>query len=148
MVLDTSHPQENDWEWFDREHTVVALNKIDLPCRWSADQIKALEARHSVVPVSATELVGLDSLRRAVIRCAGALPRDALPALTTARQHDSLTKVEESLGRALTALRANTGPELIAVDVRAALDHIGAMTGMVTSENVLDAVFSEFCIGK
>jgi len=34
------------------------------------------------------------------------------------------------------------------VDLQAALDHVGAVTGLVTSEDVLDAVFREFCIGK
>jgi len=38
--------------------------------------------------------------------------------------------------------------DLVAVDVQAALDYIGSVTGVVTSEDILDAIFSEFCIGK
>jgi tRNA modification GTPase len=45
-------------------------------------------------------------------------------------------------------LRRGTPADLIAVDVQAALDHVGAVTGVVTSEEILDAVFREFCIGK
>jgi tRNA modification GTPase len=39
-------------------------------------------------------------------------------------------------------------PDLVAVDVQDALDHVGTITGAVTSEDVLDRIFSEFCIGK
>jgi tRNA modification GTPase len=73
---------------------------------------------------------------------------DHLPTLTSARQHDALLKVQSSLGNAIAALRDGVPPDLIAVDVQAALDYVGAVTGIVTSEDVLDAVFREFCIGK
>jgi tRNA modification GTPase len=46
-----------------------------------------------------------------------------------------------------SALRAMP-PEIVAVDVGAAADSLGAITGEVTSEDVLDKIFSEFCIGK
>ena len=38
--------------------------------------------------------------------------------------------------------------DLVAVDVQDAVDHVGSITGIVTSEDVLDRIFSEFCIGK
>ena len=73
---------------------------------------------------------------------------DNLPTLTSARQHDALGKVETSLAHAATARSAGLPPDLIAVDLQDALEHLGAVTGLITSEDVLDAVFAEFCIGK
>ncbi len=64
------------------------------------------------------------------------------------RQHAALAQVDASLTRARAALRDRLPAELIAVDVQAALEEVGAVTGIVTSEDVLDAVFREFCIGK
>jgi tRNA modification GTPase len=73
---------------------------------------------------------------------------DNVPTLISARQHDALVKVEAGLARALAALGDALPAELIAADVQGALEALGAVTGAVSSEEVLDAVFREFCIGK
>ena len=58
--------------------------------------------------------------------------RKALDAVQTARQH----------------LGGGSGGELLALDLRVALHEIGAITGEITNEDVLDQIFSRFCIGK
>ncbi len=148
LVFDLSRPQPVVSPPFDNEHTVAALNKIDLPCAWSDADLKAIEDGYQTVRVSALKHLGLDDLRRAVVECAGLLYGDGLPALTSSRQHDSLAKVRESLQHALASLRQELPPDLVAVDIQAALDHLGSLTGLVSSEEVLEVVFSEFCIGK
>ncbi|OFV88589.1 MAG: tRNA uridine-5-carboxymethylaminomethyl(34) synthesis GTPase MnmE [Acidobacteria bacterium RBG_16_68_9] len=133
---------------FEAERVVVALNKIDLPCAWPDREVQSLAARGPVARVSAKYLTGLDELRRLLVDTTAQPPRDSVPALTTTRQRDALAKALESVKRAADAATLRVAPELIAVDVQAALDHIGAVTGAVTSEDVLDAIFAEFCIGK
>jgi tRNA modification GTPase len=120
---------------------------VDLPSGWSAEHVNALLGP-SAVRVSATTLAGLDDLRRAVIARAGGVPRDGLPVLTRSRQRDALLKARDALVAAREGIANGAAPELIAVDVQACLDHIGSVTGAVTSEEVLDAIFAEFCLGK
>jgi tRNA modification GTPase len=48
----------------------------------------------------------------------------------------------------MEAVRIGIEPELIAVDLRAAADALGEITGVITSDEVLDQIFAEFCIGK
>jgi tRNA modification GTPase len=127
---------------------IAVINKIDLPCIWSADALATLERERTTVRVSATLPCGLDALRSAVIAHAAGAHSDQLPVLTSARQEAALRHVEAGLARATDAARAGMPADLIAVDVQAALDHLGAVTGAVSSEEVLDAVFREFCIGK
>ncbi len=148
VVLDTARPLAAQRAVLDQGEPIAVLNKIDLPCAWSAEEIAAVEAQHQTVRISATVPLGLDALRQAVTQRASAQWADHLPTLTSARQHAALVQVEASLARALAALHDGLPPDLIAVDVQAALDHVGAVTGTVTSEEVLDAVFREFCIGK
>jgi tRNA modification GTPase len=148
VVLDTARPLAGQPALLEADGSVAVLNKIDLPMAWRPEEIADIEAHYPAVRVSATVPLGLDALRHAVTQRAGGVLRDQLPTLTSARQHDALAKVEVSLARALGALRTGLPPDLIAVDLQAALDHIGAVTGLVTSEEVLDAVFREFCIGK
>lgn len=123
------------------------LNKIDLPSRWHEHDVSHLLGS-SPLRVSATTLAGLDELRRAVVAQAGSVRSDGGPVLTRSRQRDALAKAHEALAAALAGVARETAPDLIAVDVQAALDHIGSVTGTVTSEDVLDAIFAEFCLGK
>jgi tRNA modification GTPase len=149
MVLDTTSalaPQRRLLEA--HAAPLVVANKIDLRCAWSRAERSALEAAHAVLPVSATERRGLDALRAAVLQRAGDQWSDNLPTLTSTRQRDALAKVEQALAEALAGLRRGLPADLLAVDVQAALDHIAAVTGAITSDDVLDAVFAEFCIGK
>ncbi len=148
FVLDASLPPQPVPPVFDAERTVFVLNKVDLPVAWSPLDVDALAEQCPVVKVSAKEAFGLDRLREVVLGRASGKPADGLPTLTRSRQYDVLTKAKEDLERAHRALREGIPPDLVAVDVQSALDHIGAVTGEVTSEAVLDAIFSEFCIGK
>jgi tRNA modification GTPase len=148
VVLDTARALDAQRALLDRDAAVVVLNKIDLPSVWSAAELAAVEAQHRCVRVSATVPLGLDALRQAVTERASGQWSDNLPTLTSARQHDALVEVEACLTGARAALRDGLPADLIAVDVQLALDHIGTVTGLVTSEDVLDAVFRDFCIGK
>jgi tRNA modification GTPase len=67
---------------------------------------------------------------------------------TAARCRDSLEGALETLHRAKQAAMAGLGDELIAVELRAALDHLGRIAGRVYTDDILDRIFSRFCIGK
>jgi tRNA modification GTPase len=147
-VLDLSVPPTDPPQTGAEARTVIVLNKIDLPCAWTQERVRALEAHHQLVRASATQALGLDDLRRAVVALCDVSPGDGAPPVTTSRQRDALQKVLETLEYARSGVMAGVPPDLVAVDVQAALDHIGEVTGVVSSEDVLDAIFREFCVGK
>jgi tRNA modification GTPase len=148
VVLDTARPLASQRALLAAGQPIAVLNKIDLATAWSAAERADIEHCFRSVPVSATVPIGLDALRIAVVERASAQWSDNLPTLTSARQHDALGKVETSLAHAAAARSAGLPPDIIAVDLQDALEHLGAVTGLITSEDVLDAVFAEFCIGK
>ncbi len=147
IVLDGSVPPA-PYKALDAERTVLVLNKIDLPIAWPPRELERLAASGSMVRVSAKTGAQLDDLRRAVLDSIGAAPSDGMPLVTSERQRDALVRAKESLAHAVDGLRQRIASELVAVDVQAALDDIGSVTGIVTSEEVLDTIFREFCIGK
>jgi tRNA modification GTPase len=128
---------------------VVVLNKIDLPQVISEQEVHRL-ANGPIASVSATERWGLAGLRRAVVgQCFnGDGPATEAPVLANVRHRDALEKAGRALALAREAICHGHPPELAAVDVQDAIDHIGTITGKITSEDVLDQIFSEFCIGK
>ncbi|MGA2060107.1 MAG: GTPase [Thermoguttaceae bacterium] len=69
-------------------------------------------------------------------------------ASTAARCRESLDRVGESLQNARDLCRSNSGEEFIAAEIRMALDEIGKVVGAVYTDDVLDRIFSRFCVGK
>ncbi|HRS01172.1 MAG TPA: tRNA uridine-5-carboxymethylaminomethyl(34) synthesis GTPase MnmE, partial [Bacteroidota bacterium] len=68
--------------------------------------------------------------------------------LLNMRHYEILEKVKENLENALISIEANMGNEFIAMDIRSALNHLGELTGEVYNEEILNNIFSKFCIGK
>lgn len=92
---------------------------------------------------------GLAELRRAIAAdLQAAAPAESAVTGTAERCRDSLRQAAEALALAREAARRQLGEELVAAEVRAALDHLGQVVGAVYTDDVLDRVFSRFCIGK
>lgn len=68
--------------------------------------------------------------------------------VTSSRHRDSLQKARENVERAIHALDGGMTGDLLAIDLRAALKELGTITGEITTEDLLDSIFSRFCIGK
>ena len=93
----------------------------------------------------------LDALRAALLDAVRAGGLDAAEGGLVAvneRHRAHLEAAREAIGRARTSLDAGDGGDTLALDLRDALHQLGLVTGAVTTEHVLDAVFSQFCIGK
>ncbi len=91
---------------------------------------------------------GLELLAQAIATQLGSTPQAGAVASTTARCTDSLRRAAESLESTLALVRAGGGNELLAADLRSALAELGRVVGAVYTDDVLDRIFSQFCIGK
>jgi len=68
--------------------------------------------------------------------------------VTSTRHRDALQKTQEHIQAALTGLANNMTGDFLSIDLRAALNELGTVTGEITNEHILDSIFSRFCIGK
>jgi tRNA modification GTPase len=130
--------------------SIVVINKIDL-LNGEMSVASPCFSGCPTIPVSAVQRLGLDTLRDELLRQSShslATHVDSSVVITNARHQRCLTKVKESIGRSLKALRKGESNELIALDLRIALDTLGEITGVVTTDDVLNEIFSKFCIGK
>jgi tRNA modification GTPase len=101
------------------------------------------------IRTSATTGEGLGKLRDAI--ATSLLDRATegdLPASTGARCRDSLLGAGSALRNAAGTLRTGGGDELVAVDLRRAMDELGKVVGAVVTDDILDRIFQRFCIGK
>lgn len=126
---------------------VVAVNKSDLP-GWRGDRVPASLAGARRVAVSALTGDGCPELGRAI---GGLLAADEEPAevlLTTERQHAAVASARDGVEKAASLLGGGAYPELAAAELRFAREALASLFGRAAGEDVLDAVFSKFCLGK
>ncbi|MFN8627048.1 MAG: tRNA uridine-5-carboxymethylaminomethyl(34) synthesis GTPase MnmE [Candidatus Binatia bacterium] len=153
-VLDTSAPLDDADRAALRAAAsvshIIVLNKIDLPRRLADAELSEFVRGQPVVALSATTHLGLPALRRSLVELAGAQTAidPSAPALTNLRHRDALGKARTSLLMAHESLMARRPVDLVAVDVQDAIDYLGEIAGAITNEDVLDRIFSQFCIGK
>ena len=87
-----------------------------------------------------------DAIRAAV--WSGDIRADMLPVMINARHQDALRRAREGVEKSLGALRAGATLELAAMDLRIAANAVGEIVGKTSTEDLLDSIFSQFCIGK
>lgn len=115
---------------------------------------KADQGRHpgweDGISLSCLDNTGVEALRdaiRAVIMRAGTLQADH-PIAINARHKACFDRIATQVQAARTALLVGTAPEYVALDLREALQSLGEVVGVVDVEQILDVIFSSFCIGK
>lgn len=116
---------------------------------WTKCDLALPAADPAAIATSSHTGLGIAVLRRRIAALVRAKPSDAAVVAGTAdRCRDSLRHAAEALHRALAAAESHLGEELVAAEVRVALDELGRVVGAIYTDDVLDRVFSRFCIGK
>ncbi len=125
---------------------LVVANKIDL---LTSLQIAELPQTESMMHVSAKEKQHIDELKHKIYHTAikGQLSGDET-LVTNIRHLQALQKTEESLSRVLDGIDNPITSEFLAIDIKQALHYLGEITGSVTTDDLLENIFSKFCIGK
>lgn len=158
MVLDVSTPlDEKDRalvdQWSSRP-VIWVFNKADLDECWEESQLKALTHGQLTQPVlrtCATSGSGIDGLKRALEeRLDDLLPRERTDVCVvgTVRNKNLLVKARDALRRAESGLRSDAWPEFLSRDLDESLDALGEILGLEADVDILDEIFSRFCIGK
>jgi tRNA modification GTPase len=145
---------EDDEEIFEEvkgKTKVVVLNKDDLPQEISIDEVKSRFMIEPVVSISALKDEGIDNLKKAIYtsvvhRDVRATPEHLVVA--NVRHKNALVQIKDYLSNALRGTEEGMSIELIAFEIRSALEALGELVGETTNEEVLNRIFDQFCIGK
>lgn len=126
---------------------LIAVNKGDLP---QGIEMAELPSGTEVLVISAKTGLGLERLKaaiRAQIVSPGFEVSESL-VVTNVRHRTALRRAQDSLAHASESVRTGLAGELVAMDLRVAADALGEITGTITTDDILEKIFSEFCIGK
>jgi tRNA modification GTPase len=149
FVIDASEPLANsDKELADflSEKTVLVIaNKCDLPCQAELDELPWLQ-----VSTSALTGEGLEELEKAMVNSVlgGRIVTSDALLVTNPRHKEALQRAESHLAHARTAIEERLPDDFVTIDLTAALNALGEITGETVTDELLDTIFSHFCIGK
>jgi tRNA modification GTPase len=163
-VLDASeplHPEDEKLlaEFADKKRILVC-NKMDLPRKLELLEGRAgsplpADGAHGVTRPTSVDIccvsgAGLETLKDAIknLLWSGAVSAESWQIAINARHQNALLRGREATEHAAALLRANASLELPAFELRVAVGAVGEVVGKTTTEDLLDLIFSQFCIGK
>jgi tRNA modification GTPase len=126
---------------------LAVANKID---EASPAKLQSFAAMENMVQISAAEGSNMDELKQALVDKVnlGKLNTREQTIVTNLRHVDSLNKTYAALDDVLNGLGLGISNDLVAADIRRALYSLGEITGEITTDDLLDNIFTKFCIGK
>jgi tRNA modification GTPase len=139
---------KNDIESLEKPGITMLLvaNKADL---LTGEQLSALPYSDKVIIISAKEKQHIDELKQKIYSSA---VKDQLSGdetlVTNIRHLEALQKTEEALVRVLGGIDGSITSDFLSMDIKQSLHYLGEITGVVTTDDLLENIFSKFCIGK
>lgn len=130
---------------------IILLNKVDLPAKTTADQLNALLAGDRVIPLSVTTNQGLDTLAATIKHLffkEGLTNSQQTVMVTNARQTALLKKAKQALDDVLSGIADGMPVDLVQIDLKRCWDLLGEITGDSYQDELIDQLFSQFCLGK
>jgi tRNA modification GTPase len=154
IVIDQSRPLDQDDLDIVRElqgkQALIVINKIDLPVRLHEGADAGALSLYPSVRISALTGQGLDHLRKAIKDAilGGGADTTSSCAAPNVRHRHALGQALGFFKEAALRIREDAPMEIVALELKSGLDALGEITGETTTEEVLDSIFSQFCLGK
>jgi tRNA modification GTPase len=134
------------------KHLFILINKTDQATADLQSEIAGriiLEEKDTLLFISAKKKTGLEILRH---KLGEVVMKERLNSndiiVTNIRHYESLCRVSESLERVISGLDNKVPEDFIAIDIRQAIYYLGEITGTITTDEILNNIFKNFCIGK
>ncbi|MDP2980626.1 MAG: tRNA uridine-5-carboxymethylaminomethyl(34) synthesis GTPase MnmE [Candidatus Omnitrophota bacterium] len=133
-----------------KKEIVAVINKVDLKKKLDIKKIKRFFPKSCFAHVSALNLKGVDKLEDEIknIVWKGKAPGASFIGVSNERQLDILRRSVSDINEAVAAHKSRLSMDCISVYVRSSIESLGEITGHTITEQALDKIFSEFCIGK
>ena len=142
--LDSASLKISSLELSEETNVIALWNKCDLNYAPSGQ----IEGCSNSIRISASSGEGIDELKALLVKSHGISQSSTSLVVTNARHYEALVNAKQSLESVKQGLSGETPSDLVAIDVRQTLHHLGSITGAVHADDILGHIFSHFCIGK
>jgi len=132
------------------KQAIVLLNKSDLPKKYDKDYFEKLLPDKTIIYTSILEDIGVDALEEEIKRLfySGDIDIESDVVVTNMRHKNQLIKAKKNIEDGIEGILANVPLDCIEVDIKACWENLGEISGDTVGEDILDRIFSDFCIGK
>lgn len=152
IVIDQSRPlsmeDQNILRTAGGKHAIIVLNKSDLPCKVLKTDLASYG--YDILSVSAAAGKGIESLKEAILSVVlqNGMTEGQSALLTNTRHIDLVRQTRNNLDRALHTIEMGMPIDCAIVDIRAAWETLGEVTGDTVHDDIVEEIFSRFCLGK
>jgi len=132
------------------QELILILNKMDLyPNLNISSFIKTgLVLKEDIVPISASNKMNMSVIKEKLITKVLAGKTNDNSIVTNVRHYESLSNASAAIEKVKAGIHGNLSGDLLAIDIKQTLHHIGLITGEIHTDDLLESIFSNFCIGK
>ena len=129
---------------------IIIINKVDLPTKLDRKVVEEYGYGLSIIDVSIKEGKGIDTLKDEIYNLvySGEVKYTSEVLITNIRHKDLLIKSRTAMFAAVETLESQMPLDLVSIDISEALEYIGEITGDTVREDIINRIFSQFCIGK
>jgi tRNA modification GTPase len=153
-VFDISKPLTDEdheiIELIKDKDAIVLLNKIDLPNQFDENFIKDILSEKKIIKTSVKNNIGIEILEEEIKNMfySGQLDIESDVVVTNLRHKNQLAKALKNIQDSLEAIKLKLPIDCLEVDIKACWENLGEISGDTVSEDIIDKIFSDFCIGK
>lgn len=154
LMLDASIPLSDEdlqvMRILTDRNVVLLINKSDLPAQFDDQQLEQLLPEKRNLKISVLTGTGLEELEQLIVSMVygGDIQQHEGAFVNNVRQINLLNQAEQHLQAALHTIADHMPPDCIVIDLRGAWDKLGEITGDTVGEDIIDQIFTQFCIGK
>ena len=132
------------------KQAIILVNKSDLLPELNISELENKVPNHKVIKISTITGLGLDELEKTIVDLVyqGEIKQGEGAFVNNVRQAEILRITNDHLDEVLSTIAYGMSPDFIVIDLRAAWEKLGELTGDTVGEDIIDQIFSQFCIGK
>ncbi|MGM0445811.1 MAG: tRNA uridine-5-carboxymethylaminomethyl(34) synthesis GTPase MnmE [Bacillota bacterium] len=154
MMLDVSQGlTEEDIKVYNlikKQPTIVVINKTDLDKKVDVEKMQEKFSEHPLLLISVKEEEGLEELKNTILEeiLQEKINTDNEVLVTKVRHRDALIRALDSLQKVQTSLKEGMPYDFLTIDLKDVLFNLSSITGETVTEDIIDQIFSDFCLGK
>ncbi|QQE74457.1 tRNA uridine-5-carboxymethylaminomethyl(34) synthesis GTPase MnmE [Brevibacillus composti] len=154
LVLNYNEPlTQDDYNIFEAVkgfQAILIVNKFDLPQRIDLEEVKRHFPNQPLIMTSAKEETGIDLLEKAIADTffSGRVQQDDLTYVSNARHIRLLRQAEQATDEAIRGIEERMPIDMVQIDIKKAWELLGEVVGESVGEDLIDQIFSQFCLGK
>lgn len=154
LVMNYNEPlTQDDYNIFEAVkgfQAILIVNKFDLPQRIDLEEVKRHFPNQPLIMTSAKEETGIDLLEKAIADTffSGRVQQDDLTYVSNARHIRLLRQAEQATDEAIRGIEERMPIDMVQIDIKKAWELLGEVVGESVGEDLIDQIFSQFCLGK